>query len=777
MKTINIDDNMIDALILGKINPFRSTSVGDPWQKTVDVKEINLKATRVVLETLDEVRSTRRSGMALLRGEVGVGKTHLLARLRKIAEDNNFVFVNVRPLGDITRIYIHFLQEIMVSLRKKEPGSKYSPLEQFIGEIIAQALDEGLPDNPVAKELAKSFSMNPMKIFEIDSKKLYSTNLRKIAANHIFASYNDVDIEFLEVLFSTLDPILRPTAMKWLNGVDVSEEDLEKLNVSSSISNEDKAIEIIQTIANLVNKPILLSFDQLESVHLRFKRENGIALFFDSLTNLYNQCPNILQVIMVQMQVWDVIEKELPEYSKQRIDYVADLEPLTVKSAMAIVAARMKMTYENSGIDPPYATYPFTEEYLKILVDNVEGNTRLVLRYLRDRLNELKDMGQIVEQTAEHIEKVKQTSAIPGIPSVTPTKIVINEDVSIPNLVEQLTGSDAQDDITPDPEDEILGLVEQLTGTDQQKNIPLSNKSSSHFKVNQPQKHSEDYTNQLSIFLERKWIKFAKEFEEEIYAYPHTIRRDFTKGVLYDILTEAINTKKKIFGVTILNVRIDQNLILDTKGLDLVFTYQTPRGPASVGIEINNSEHNATVFRGLRRLKKLVKGNIRYAFILRDEELSLQRTAVKTLELADSLADYGGLYYIDFQSNQALQATKKLLDFASAGDLTFEDYTIKRNDALDFIFRECLSRIKVFQSIFQLFQEGSNKGVEKSFAYNMESSEAVEAIITILKFNPEQNLERLSMLLNKGVDDLLPILEMLKVRGIISFDGMTIKLL
>ena len=102
-----------DAIILGKVNPFRSTSVGDPWQaEVIDVPEYNGKATRVGLETLDEVRSTGRSGMCMILGDAGTGKTHVLSRLRRIAEENKYMFVSVRPLGDLTRIYGHILQEL-----------------------------------------------------------------------------------------------------------------------------------------------------------------------------------------------------------------------------------------------------------------------------------------------------------------------------------------------------------------------------------------------------------------------------------------------------------------------------------------------------------------------------------------------------------------------------------------------------------------------------------------------------------------------------------------
>ena len=250
-----------DAIILGKVNPFRSTSVGDPWQvEVIDVPEINKKATRVVLETLDEVRSTGRSGMCMLLGDAGVGKTHLLARLRRIAEERDYLFVSVRPLGDLQRIYGHILQEIMISLRKKNPDDEHTPLEHFIGEIISRALSEGMPDNPIAKNLAASFSTDPMKIFQYKPEKFYSTNLRKMAVNYLATTYPDADIQFLEVLFHTLNPAIKPTAFKWLSGIEVSQRDLDRLEVPESISTENRALSVIQTIATLAQKPILLQW-------------------------------------------------------------------------------------------------------------------------------------------------------------------------------------------------------------------------------------------------------------------------------------------------------------------------------------------------------------------------------------------------------------------------------------------------------------------------------------------------------------------------------------
>jgi hypothetical protein len=776
---------MYDAIILGKVNPFRSTSVGDPWQaKVIDVPEINRKASRVVLETLDEVRSTGRSGMCMILGDAGVGKTHILARLRRIARESDYLFISIRPLGDLQRIYGHILQEIMISLRKKGLKEDYSPLERFIGEMISRALMDGFPDNPEASSLGTSLSQDPMKIFTLKPEEFYSTNLRDMAINFLASTHPDVDIQFLEVLFQTLDSKIKPTAFKWLSGIEISEEDLKILEVPHSINTESRALSIIQTISALARKPILLSFDQLESIYIRFKRDNGIQLLFDSLTNLYNQCPHLLVLAMVQSVVWkESIQNDIPEYSRQRIDYITTLERLDSETASLLAKARLDTLFRDSGISPPFPTYPFSEEYITIANKNTNGNPRLFLRHLRDRLNEFKDRGRIFKLTVSDIEtEDKEVAvAVAGVPPMTPDKI------ETPTEISEVSTKEKKEEITGPIDgfklEEIDALSELFSDLEKPVQVPTPSRPTTSTFIEPsetlPISPAKIFTSSEMIsFLEKKWAQYAREFEQEIFAFPHPVRRDFLKGVLYDILNTAIDRQQPVYGLTILNVRVDRQLIeKDTKGLDLVFTYQTPRGPTSVGIEINNSEHSATVFQSLRRLKKLVRGNIRYAFILRDEELSLQRTATKTLDLAESLTDHGGLYYIDFMSNQALLATKKLIELASAGDLTVGTHTVTRNEVLTFVFEECLNRIIIFQTIFGHLTTSESGPRAAATERVSESSEAIEAIISILKFNPTMTTDRLCMLLNRNESEIVPVLKMLAIRGMISFDGKNIHLL
>jgi hypothetical protein len=94
---------------------------------------------------------------------------------------------------------------------------------------------------------------------------------------------------------------------------------------------------------------------------------------------------------------------------------------------------------------------------------------------------------------------------------------------------------------------------------------------------------------------------------------------------------------------------------------------------------------------------------------------------------------------------------------------------------MSYVFEECLGRITIFQSIFTHLS--SVESTPQTSVAASESSDAIEAIITILKFNPKMTLDRVCLLLNRNEGDIIPILKMLNIRGMISFDGKNIHLL
>jgi hypothetical protein len=95
-----------------------------------------------------------------------------------------------------------------------------------------------------------------------------------------------------------------------------------------------------------------------------------------------------------------------------------------------------------------------------------------------------------------------------------------------------------------------------------------------------------------------------------------------------------------------------------------------------------------------------------------------------------------------------------------------------------YIFEECLNRMTIFKSIFSHLSGAADMSMRTPSSVRVsESTEAVEALLTILKYQPSLTTDRLCALLNRNESEIVPILKMLAIRGLVSFDGKNIQLL
>src|SRR4030042_4762618 len=137
----NITSVDLANFLLHQPNPFEDWIVGDIWQDIIDVPEINQVITEKIYETIQQVQDQKFNRIFLLLGEPGSGKTHVLARIQRQAEKNNkFLFVYVKPIGDLTKINQHILRELMISLQKQVGQRTLTPLIQYTMIILSRAI-------------------------------------------------------------------------------------------------------------------------------------------------------------------------------------------------------------------------------------------------------------------------------------------------------------------------------------------------------------------------------------------------------------------------------------------------------------------------------------------------------------------------------------------------------------------------------------------------------------------------------------------------------------
>lgn len=107
-------------------NPFFRSTIMDPWtSEFVDVASIHARATREIEILINHVKEEGRSKSRLLVGDSANGKSHVLARTKKLFSKKAF-FCFVEPLtGDGQNIFRHILKSVVSDLLRSIPGAAH----------------------------------------------------------------------------------------------------------------------------------------------------------------------------------------------------------------------------------------------------------------------------------------------------------------------------------------------------------------------------------------------------------------------------------------------------------------------------------------------------------------------------------------------------------------------------------------------------------------------------------------------------------------------------
>src|SRR5208283_757091 len=104
----------LDSPVL-PFDPFAARAVGDPWRSNEpDIASINSKPFQKILGLLAQIQNTREIA-ALVLGEAGSGKTHLIKRLMN-EQNLNLIFVYVHPLRNHRTMFSNLLERVLANL-------------------------------------------------------------------------------------------------------------------------------------------------------------------------------------------------------------------------------------------------------------------------------------------------------------------------------------------------------------------------------------------------------------------------------------------------------------------------------------------------------------------------------------------------------------------------------------------------------------------------------------------------------------------------------------
>jgi hypothetical protein len=349
------DLERLHARLLEGFNPFEDRYVHTPWDpiRYPDVRSIHGSVSDNILTLIRQTQEDGTARFILLRGFPGTGKTHLLRRLR-IELGNRGTFVVVGPFGEGRRLHRHILRQLCESLDHRltdeEPRSQ---LQQFALHVLGRAAR----DLPLDVWVRTRLERDPSFLIEVLAQHTDPVRLRE----RVNERYPGVDRDLVFVLFALLDPDRMSIASRWLQGVDLPEEDLAVLRVGGTAAEEDRANEVLQSLIKLSRDslPLVMCFDQLEFLP-SVDGDPG----FVALTRVVAQLAMAGRVVLLfscLAETWEAYRGQLPGSAVDRLSQNNFLlERLSEDQISELLASRLNSL--SPSAHPPYPTYPFARE-------------------------------------------------------------------------------------------------------------------------------------------------------------------------------------------------------------------------------------------------------------------------------------------------------------------------------------------------------------------------------------------------------------------------------
>jgi hypothetical protein len=327
-------------------NPFAVNRVGVSTAGTEDAESVHRRAFARLLDLAERARQQRLGVGALLWGEAGIGKSHLLARLGRWAgqEQKQAVYVYLTNLQAQPEQLPRSLLRCVVSILTRGLTAHFyrAPLFYLINAALRQALhDEGTrhfwPEAEAAyrKLVDELCDQSPGQAAVVD-RQVYEVLFRFFRSAYLARAQSDDGVAAL--------------AVRWLAGDALDPDEAGKLGLAAgprrepaSLADDEQVKRVLIALAQLAShrrQPLLLCFDQVDN--LEPEQFAALARFLhallDSAANLLVVTAGVRETI-ARWQEQGVIQKSTWD---RLAEHEIELQRVSVPEARQVVQARLQ---------------------------------------------------------------------------------------------------------------------------------------------------------------------------------------------------------------------------------------------------------------------------------------------------------------------------------------------------------------------------------------------------------------------------------------------------
>ncbi len=307
----------------GKPNPFGDSRVDNPFEQHVDFPAVYQREFSQLTAILGEIKRdpNHQSKGAVIIGEAGNGKTHLIMRLaHEVLKNNRLLFIR-QPNHPETVLH-HIYSRILESFMETVPNSEYSQLEYLLAHsfsrIVLEHFEKNTSTNKDTAQVLQGIAQDHLNIYKAlgkegsDKKRnnwkiIERRTVTWWAENYGFSNHGCDIIKGLIKFCSYTDANKRHLVRKWLAGQEVDEEELKSIglqNWQEAMDREEFALQAIRVFSKLSieDQPLIIVFDQLESLR---DHEALLRSFGEGLKQLFTEVSNSLIIITLFPDRWE----------------------------------------------------------------------------------------------------------------------------------------------------------------------------------------------------------------------------------------------------------------------------------------------------------------------------------------------------------------------------------------------------------------------------------------------------------------------------------------
>ncbi len=356
-------------------SPFASSSVGDPWEgQYPSVESINEHAFQGLYTLIrNKARYPGLACAALVLGEVGSGKTHLIGRLLRHSRESDtpFAFAYIQPIEDPEQTFRYLLRELIVNLSHSiDPSAPLTQIEQILASIFIEIIHARcLSRNGERCELMRDLLCeDPARALGLRLSAASFQALEKEATDLLLReSHHEIPREFLKVLFQYRIEEKRSAVVNWLKGRVLDEDEAALIRAPdrsrvSAAALEDECRLILSALGLLLGRyrqPLVVCFDRLENLDTEAQAHSlGKMVEF-----LVDKARAMLPVVFARGVAWR--EKFVPMLNYQVTSRLEtnefELRGCTPDQALRIVRDRLAFVMGEENVDE---LFPLNREAL-----------------------------------------------------------------------------------------------------------------------------------------------------------------------------------------------------------------------------------------------------------------------------------------------------------------------------------------------------------------------------------------------------------------------------